>query len=114
VSAATAGKIEFRLGSAELDEGSFATLDRLAQAIKACPGMRIEIGGHASAEGGAAINQQLSVRRARSVIGYMVRAGVDTGQLEPVGYGTTQPIAPNDSSENMARNRRIEFKVRPK
>ena len=114
VSAATTGKIEFRLGSAELDEGSFATLDRLAQAIKACPGMRIEIGGHASAEGGAAINQHLSVRRARSVIGYMVRAGVDTAKLEPVGYGTTQPIAPNDNSENMARNRRIEFKVRPK
>ena len=61
-----------------------------------------------------AINQQLSVRRAQSVVAYLVQAGVDAAQLEPVGYGTTRPIAPNDSSENMARNRRIEFAVRPK
>jgi len=114
VTAATAGKIEFRLGSAELDEASFTTLERLAQAIRTCPGMRIEVGGHASAEGPAAINQQLSIRRAGSVVAYMVRVGVDAEQLEPIGFGATQPIAPNDTGENMARNRRIEFKVRPK
>jgi outer membrane protein OmpA-like peptidoglycan-associated protein len=43
-----------------------------------------------------------------------VRAGVDAAQLRPVGHGASQPIAPNTSSENMAKNRRIEFTVRPK
>ena len=43
-----------------------------------------------------------------------VRAGVDVTQLEPIGHGAAQPVAPNDNSENMARNRRIEFTVRPK
>jgi outer membrane protein OmpA-like peptidoglycan-associated protein len=48
------------------------------------------------------------------VIAYLVHAGVDVTQLEPIGHGATQPVAPNDGSENMARNRRIEFTVRPK
>jgi OmpA-OmpF porin, OOP family len=110
---AKAGQILFRLASAELDGVSFTTLDKLAEAAKSCPGMHIEVGGHASSEGGAEINQQLSFRRAQSVVAYLVSAGVDAAQLEPVGFGATRPIAPNDSNENMAKNRRIEFTVRP-
>jgi OOP family OmpA-OmpF porin len=39
---------------------------------------------------------------------------VESTRLQPVGYGATRPIAPNDTDENMAKNRRIEFTVRPK
>ena len=113
-SLASAGQILFRLASAELDTVSSPTLDKLAEAAKSCPGMHIEVGGHASAEGSSEINQQLSLKRAQSVVAYLVQAGVDAAQLEPVGFGATRPVAPNDSSENMARNRRIEFAVRPK
>jgi OmpA-OmpF porin, OOP family len=113
-SLASAGQILFRLASAELESVSSQTLDKLAEAAKSCPGMHIEVGGHASSEGSAEINQQLSLKRAQSVVAYLVHAGVDATQLEPVGFGATRPIAPNDSSENMARNRRIEFTVRPK
>ena len=113
-SLANAGQIHFRLASADLESTSFQTLDRLAEAAKSCPGLRIEVGGHASSEGSAELNQQLSFRRAQSVVAYLVHAGVDVTQLEPVGHGASQPAAPNDSSENMARNRRIEFTVRPK
>ncbi len=113
-SVARAGLIQFRLASAELDSASFETLDKLAEAAKSCPDMHIEVGGHASSEGGAEINQQLSLKRAQSVVTYLARAGVDATQLEPIGFGATRPIAPNDSSENMAKNRRIEFTVRPK
>lgn len=111
---AHAGLIQFRVGSADLDSASFETLDKLAAAAKSCPGMHIEVGGHASAEGGTAHNQQLSFRRAQSVVTYLTKAGVDAALLEAIGYGTTRPIAPNDSNENMAKNRRIEFTVRPK
>jgi outer membrane protein OmpA-like peptidoglycan-associated protein len=111
---ARAGLIQFRVGSAELDSASFETLDKLAAAAKSCPAMHIEVGGHASAEGGAEINQQLSFRRAQSVVAYLSKAGVDAALLEAIGYGTTRPIAPNDTVENMAKNRRIEFTVRPK
>ena len=77
----TAGRIVFDFASAELDGASLATLDTLAEATKACPDMRIEVGGHASAEGSAESNQQLSVRRAQSVVAYLVKAGVDSTQL---------------------------------
>jgi OOP family OmpA-OmpF porin len=108
------GTILFALSSAELDSVSFPTLDKLAETAKACPGMTIEVAGHASAEGDPEANRQLSLRRAQSVAAYLARAGVEQGQLHAVGYGATRPVAPNDTAENMARNRRIEFTVRPR
>jgi OOP family OmpA-OmpF porin len=107
------GQILFDRASAELDSVSFPTLDRLADAAKSCPGMTIEVAGHASSDGDAEHNKQLSLKRAQSVVTYLVRAGVDAGQLQSVGYGAERPVAPNDTNENMARNRRIEFTVRP-
>jgi OmpA-OmpF porin, OOP family len=113
-SALKAGTILFHLGSAELDPSSIPALDRLARAAQSCPGMRIEVGGHASAEGGEAVNRRLSQRRAQAVVSYLVRAGVDRQRLESAGYGATRPIMPNDTEAHMAKNRRIEFTVRPK
>jgi len=111
--AAKAGTIFFRLGSAVLDATSFATLGRLAKAAQSCPGMMIEVAGHASADGGEAVNRRLSLRRAQAVVAYLIGAGVERQQLESVGFGSSRPMAPNDSSEHMAQNRRIEFTVRP-
>ena len=107
-----AGHVLFATNSATLDSVSFETLDRLAAAAKTCPGMRIAIEGHTDAEGSAEYNQRLSVRRARAVVAYLVKAGADKKQLEAIGYGPSRPAAPNDTEENMAKNRRIEFSVR--
>lgn len=111
---AAGGTILFRYGSAELSQSSSETLDKLAAAAKDCPDMLIEIGGYASAEGAAWSNLRLSLSRAQSVRGYLAKAGVDAQQLEAKGYGIDKPAAPNTSPENMAKNRRIEFTVRPK
>jgi OmpA-OmpF porin, OOP family len=110
---AKTGLIHFRYASAELESASFPTLDQLAAVAKSCPGTHIEVAGHASAEGSADANQALSLKRAQSVVTYLVQAGVDPGRLEPIGFGATRPVAPNDGSENLAKNRRIEFTVRP-
>ena len=91
---ARSGKIHFRRSSAELESVSFPTLDQLAEAAKTCPGMHIEVAGHASSEGNAVINRQLSLKRAQSVVAYLVHAGVDAVQLEPVGFGATRPDRP--------------------
>jgi outer membrane protein OmpA-like peptidoglycan-associated protein len=106
------GPVHFRVGSAELDNASHALLDGVANAAKACPEVTIEIAGHASSEGGGERNQRLSTERARSVLAYLLKAGIEETRLGAVGYGATRPIAPNDSNANMARNRRIEFVVR--
>ena len=109
---ASGGHILFATDSATLDPSSFETLDRLSVAAKACPGMRIAIEGHTDAEGTADYNQRLSVRRAEAVEAYLLKGGADRRQLEAVGYGLSRPAAPNDTPENMAKNRRIEFSVR--
>src|SRR5262245_2763460 len=109
---ASIGPIHFRVGSAELDNASLALLDGVAGTAKTCPEVHIEIAGHASSEGSGERNQRLSAERARSVLAYLIKAGIEEARLEAVGYGAARPIAPNDSNANMARNRRIEFVVR--
>src|SRR5262249_8366047 len=84
-----AGHILFDTDSATLDTSSYTTLDRLAVAAKACPGMRIAIEGHTDSEGTTDYNQRLSVRRAEAVVAYLVKAGADRRQLEAVGYGVS-------------------------
>jgi len=74
----------------------------------------IEIEGHTDAEGADERNQPLSERRAQSVVDFLIKAGVPTERMKAVGYGSSRPVAPNDTSANRARNRRIEFTVKAK
>jgi outer membrane protein OmpA-like peptidoglycan-associated protein len=105
------GVIRFDRADATLASDSFPTLDRLAEVARACPKVRIEIQGHTDSEGTPERNQKLSDRRAQAVVDYLVEKGVDAAKLNAVGFGETLPVAPNDSAENRARNRRIEFTV---
>ena len=110
----TSGQILFESASAELDDASSTTLAKVAAAVKSCPDVIVQIEGHTDDEGTQRNNQTLSLQRARSVLDYLVKAGVNAEQLEPVGYGKTRPLAANKSDESRAKNRRIEFVVRPK
>ena len=112
--AASEGVINFERASATITAASFPTLDRLASIVKSCPVARIEVEGHTDAEGIPERNQPLSERRAQSVVGYLVRAGVNETLLSAIGYGAQRPIAPNDTADGRARNRRIGFDVKPK
>ncbi len=106
--------IRFERASAVLTRESFPTLDRLAAASRTCGTLSIEIEGHTDSEGAPDRNQRLSDRRALSVVEYLTRAGVNPQQLAAVGYGETRPLVPNDTADNRARNRRIEFTVKPR
>ncbi len=110
--AANAGTILFQRASADLDRRSQATINALARAANQCPELRVEIEGHTDAEGTEERNQNLSERRARAVLDRLRSAGVAESRLSAVGYGESQPVAPNDTAENRAKNRRIEFNVR--
>jgi outer membrane protein OmpA-like peptidoglycan-associated protein len=103
--------IRFARGKANLDDRSRAMLDRLAAAASGCPEVRLSIAGHTDADGPARRNLALSERRARLVVGYLIRRGIDAARLKAVGYGETRPAAPNDTLENRAKNRRIEVEV---
>ena len=112
--ASSEGVIQFARASAELDRRSLPTLRRLAQTAQACPDVTIEIEGHTDAEGIDERNQPLSERRAQAVADYLAQRGVPAERMKAIGYGASRPVAPNDTREGMARNRRIEFTVKAK
>ena len=77
-----------------------------------CPTANIEVAGHTDADGEDGFNQALSEKRAQAVVDYLVKAGLPADRFTPTGYGSTQPVAGNDTDEGKAQNRRIEFVVR--
>ncbi|MGL5116176.1 MAG: OmpA family protein, partial [Beijerinckiaceae bacterium] len=91
---------------------SHLLLGKLAAVAKACPSKDIEIGAHTDSDGSDVYNQDLSERRAKSVVEYLVREGVAGTILKAVGYGESRPIAPNDTPENKQKNRRVAFIVK--
>lgn len=100
--------ITFAPGSANLTAEGQAELDRVVQFLQESP-QPVEIAGHTDADGDEASNQALSESRANAVRDYLVNAGIPADSLTAVGFGETQPIAPNDKPEDKAKNRRIEF-----
>lgn len=105
------GAIYFRAGSAQLDNASKPLINAVVDVVGKCPGLKIEVSGHTDSDGADDYNQQLSERRAQSVMKAVVRGGVPAEQLTAVGYGEAKPVAPNDTWKNKALNRRIEFTV---
>lgn len=110
--AAASEGITFRRASAEIETRSFPTLNRLAEVATRCIDAQIEIEGHTDSDGTPDRNQRLSDRRAQSVLDYLVKAGVPSSRMSAIGYGETRAVAPNDTAENKALNRRIEFTVK--
>jgi OmpA-OmpF porin, OOP family len=106
------GRIQFETARADIRQESYGLLDNLVYITKKCPASNVEIAGHTDADGQDDYNLDLSRRRAQAVADYLTKAGIDARRLTSVGYGKTRPIAANDSDENKALNRRIEFIVK--
>jgi OOP family OmpA-OmpF porin len=109
---AGANPIAFDRGSAKIEAAGVEALQRIAVALKACPGVRIAVEGHADIEGTPAHNQKLSVRRAQAVADYLTGADVGLAHVETAGFGSSRPAAPNATAPDRAKNRRTEIIVR--
>jgi OOP family OmpA-OmpF porin len=105
-------RIRFESGKADIVADSAGLLDRLIETALRCPNTNIEIAGHTDTDGDEAANQMLSEKRAQSVTDYLVKAGLAANRFMPVGYGSAQPIAGNDTEDGKAQNRRIDFVVK--
>ncbi len=91
---------------------SMPLLDQVARVVLELRGqLRVRIDGYTDNEGGESYNVDLSYRRARAVVEYLVGRGVPRPRLEYRGYGPRNPVAPNDSAEGRALNRRVEFTI---
>ncbi len=107
-------KINFEPGSATIDGQGAAIMDDIAEILKQCGEIRMEIGGHTDSQGREEMNQQLSLERARAVLNELRLRRVLTSAIDAVGYGESQPIADNGTEEGRETNRRIEFRlIRP-
>ncbi len=105
----TAAKISFDPGEATITADGAPILDRIAERMKLCSDVPMEIAGHTDSQGREEMNLALSQSRAQAVIVGLMERRVLTGNLDAQGYGETRPIADNDTEEGREANRRIEF-----
>lgn len=105
-------KVQFEWNKATILPVSFGLLDQVAKVIKDNPHIKkLQVEGHASADGNARHNQQLSEARARSVMKYLVDKGIAQALLVHKGFGIDRPIADNATPDGREQNRRVEFNI---
>ena len=102
--------VEFEYDSAVIKLGSTDNLDRLITSIMNSPAQyKIKIIGHTDNTGTADYNLNLSSRRAKSILEYMLNKGISSKYLSFKGLGETQPVVENTTEENKLKNRRVEI-----
>lgn len=111
INALVGTSVTFESGSATLTADSEALLDEVAAILGEFPDLRGVVEGHTDSVGSEADNLALSEARARSVVRYLVGAGVAAERLTSIGFGESRPIESNDTEAGRSANRRIEFKV---
>ena len=90
------GNIFFKFGSWELTPDSEDGLNTLVKLLNDNPNITIEMAAHTDMVGNNAANQELSLKRAQSVVNYLIKAGVEKERLTPVGYGEEKPVVVDD------------------
>lgn len=103
--------ILFETAKAKLRPESFEELDRLVSLMEDASKLVIEIEGHTDDVGSDSYNMTLSDKRANAVRDYLLEKGISPDRIQAKGYGETKPEVPNDSDENRALNRRVQFRV---
>ncbi|MEZ7931500.1 MAG: OmpA family protein [Flavobacteriales bacterium] len=103
--------IFFEVSQYNLKPESRVELDRLFQIMKENSKLKIEIGGHTDSDGDDDKNMELSTKRAKSAMNYLLMKGVEAPRLSYKGYGEMMPRVKNDTPINKALNRRTEVKI---
>jgi outer membrane protein OmpA-like peptidoglycan-associated protein len=104
-----ADRIFFIRAKAQIMPISNSELDRVVDVLQSDTTLRLRVEGHTDTEGTDERNQKLSDRRARAVVHYLEKHGIAPERMESKGFGSTRPIADNDTPEGMAQNRRVDM-----
>jgi outer membrane protein OmpA-like peptidoglycan-associated protein len=102
--------IQFQTGTDKLVSTDTKYIDRILDYFKSLPTVLLVIEGHTDNVGNKKSNQILSEKRALAVKNYLVQIGVSADRIKTVGFGSTLPIATNDTDEGRKQNRRVELK----
>ncbi|MGQ0697858.1 MAG: OmpA family protein [Panacagrimonas sp.] len=103
--------VNFDFDKSTLTVNAKSILDGVAEALTSRPDVKVELGGHTDAKGSDEYNAKLSDRRAKSVVAYLAKKGIDKSRMTFKGYGESVPVASNDTDEGRELNRRVELKV---
>ncbi|WP_146908904.1 OmpA family protein [Arenimonas daejeonensis] len=103
--------IYFDTAKATLKPESEATLQQVLGVLTGNDSIRLVIAGHTDSEGGDDYNQDLSEKRAASVVTWLTGKGVDASRLSSEGLGESRPVADNGNEAGRALNRRVEVRV---
>jgi OOP family OmpA-OmpF porin len=106
----TLNNIFFVNGKYYLLPESYAELNKLSQYLIRNPGLQIQINGHSDNSGLKFKNQKISELRAREVFEYLIKRGVQN-KMYYKGFGSTQPVADNNTEDGRGKNRRVEFEI---
>ena len=102
-------RVNFDESGVELRVSAYPALDRVIALADACRDTQLTIVGHTDASGDEALNEALSLARARTVADYLDSRGIARERLAVVGAGSSLPIADNGTRYGRSLNRRIEF-----
>lgn len=103
--------VRFPYAKSTLDINGQRTLDAVVTELESHPGMTIEVSAHTDSEGTALGNLAVTQTRAEAVKDYMVSKGIPAQRITAKGYGSTRPVAGNDSDDGRVQNRRVEITV---
>ncbi len=104
--------VNFEKSKTILVPGAETKLEGLLKYLKENPNVKVEIAGHTDNEGNdQRLNQRLSEFRAKVVANYFFNKGIKSERLKTIGKGSSEPLVPNDTEENKAKNRRIEIMI---
>lgn len=101
-------EILFNTNSSVITERAKESIRELVKTINKYGQPNVQIQGHTDATGTAEYNKWLSDKRAVSVKTFVTSAGVSADRIQTMGYGDTKPVAPNNTPEGRAKNRRVE------
>ncbi len=104
-------EVLFETNHAALRPQHYKTLKSIADYLRSQPHREVTVSGHTDDRGGEEYNLALSRRRAEAVATYLINNGVNTRRVRSFGFGSTKPIAPNDSDTGRSKNRRVELLI---
>jgi outer membrane protein OmpA-like peptidoglycan-associated protein len=107
------GNITFATNSADLNANFYEVLNSVSMVLAEFEQTVIEVAGHTDNTGTDSYNQQLSERRAASVVSYLGTRSVLPDRMIALGVGETRPIASNDTDVGRQQNRRVELTLVP-
>jgi len=99
----------FDTGKWSIKSAMVSELDNVVTVLKNNPEVKVEIQGHTDNVGKKSYNQKLSENRAKAVMEYLLKEGIEPNRLSSTGFGFSRPTANNDTPEGRAMNRRVEL-----